>query len=266
MNGFIEIERECRSNIIDKVASEFEISKENVATVYDLLKVNDSAGWIFGDNLVDIVVDEFEKSPEKHLGEYLVNSLGMLAKKMVDDLVNKPEGIVDEIQKKIAPMSVEEAYKGKLNKIIDSIMGNKYDLALLGIGAELAPEKAEKSKRLILALVSKDNTYSGEEKERLKRLVSKYMDYMTGFINIDEQEDLAGDKLEEALRPYMKYIGSLIVSQSELQELIRANEWMANNITFETAVNIKKLCDEIKGRKKSDDADTMSEEPTGDEE
>ena len=254
MSNIIEMEAVYRSLAVDGVACEFanfEIPKENIATVYDLLKVNTSGGWKFGNDLSDTLIDEFEKAPEKRLLDYLNGSFGSFVTKVIDDFANKPEEIVSEIQKKIAPMSIEEAYKGQLNKIIDSIMNYKFSWAVSEISDEFKfAKETEGNKKLFLAMVSKDDTYSGEEKEKLMELLSR-LDYKK--LDVDEEGNLVGDDPDiKALNPYIKYIVSLFPSAEEFEELTKLEEkdWLIDQMTFETASNMKKLCDEIKEKVK----------------
>ena len=254
MSNIIEMEENYRNYAIDDVASKFasfEIPKENIATVYDLLKVNTS-GWKFGNDLSDTLIDEFEKAPEKHLCDYLKGSFGSFVTKVIDDFANKPEEIVSEIQKKIAPMSIEEAYKGQLNKIIDSIMNYKFSWAVSEISDEFKfAKETEGNKKLFLVMVSKDDTYSGDEKEKLMEILSQ-LD-CNKKLDVDEEGNLVGEDPDiKALNPYMKYIDSLFPSAEEFEELKKAEEkeWPMGQMTFETAANMKKLCDEIKEKVK----------------
>ena len=187
------------NEMIEEIASKYGISKENIAIVYDVLKVNALGAGRFGNNLADMIADEFEKSSEKRLEDYVANSLGKFVKNMVDDLVSKPAEIVNEIRRRIAPMSIEEAYKGQLYKIVDDIIKFKYKMIMWMTFYALRPDQVETSKRLFLAIVSKDDTYNVEEKERLMELLSQY-DFrkVVHFVN----GELSGNSPEiEALRP-----------------------------------------------------------------
>ena len=257
MNDLIEKDKDDRNEVIDKVMSEFgnfEISKESIAAAYDSVKFNPAGTGYFGNNVAEAMVRGFEESVEKSFEKYLVSNLGTFAKDIIDDLVNKPKEIVSEIQEKIAPMSIEEAYKGKLNKIIDDIIGYRYVLNMLKLGRSLLrPAEAEMNKRIVLALIAKDDTYKGAEKEKLISAITKY-DFVKLLEAMGQGDAVSSDPEVEELHQYAKYIESLYPPEDEQEEFDRlsAKDWSINKITFETAANMNSLREEIEKRAKED--------------